>query len=125
MSAADLARELDEGLKQLFQAGLALSLQVQAAAMAAEPQEQARLSLTFHRLARGVRQTAALRMRLAREAERSQREVAEEVVQLDQRRLDKRKAHVKAAVECLIWTEAESPEAYETFNLDLEELLTI
>jgi hypothetical protein len=122
MSAADLAHELDEGLKQLFQAGLELSLQVQAGAMAAEPAEQARLSLTFHRLSRGVRQTAALRMKLAREAERAQRETAEDLVQLDQRRLAKRKAHVKAAVECLIWTEAESPEA---FNLDLEELLTI
>ncbi|MDB5477351.1 MAG: hypothetical protein JWP49_2862 [Phenylobacterium sp.] len=125
VSAADLARELDEGLKQLFQAGLELSLQVQANAMAAEPAEQARLSLTFHRLSRGVRQTAALRMKLARDAERSQRETAEEIVQLDQRRLAKRKAHVKSAVEGLIWTEAESPEALETLNLDLEDVLAI
>jgi hypothetical protein len=125
MSAADLAHELDEGLKQLFQAGLELSLQVQANAMAAEPAEQARLSLTFHRLSRGVRQTAALRMKLAREAERAQRETAEDVISLDKRRLDKRKAQVKAAVESLIWTEAESPEALETFNLNLEELLEI
>jgi hypothetical protein len=124
-SAADIASELDEGLKQLFQAGLELSLAVQANAMAAEPAEQARLSLTFHRLSRGVRQTAALRMRLAREAERAQRETAEDVISLDKRRLDKRKAQVKAAVESLIWTEAESPEALETFNLDLEELLEI
>jgi hypothetical protein len=125
MSAADLAHELDEGLKQLFQAGLELSLQVQANAMAAEPAEQAKLSLTFHRLSRGVRQTAALRMKLAREAERSGREIADDLVQLGKRRLDKRKAQVKAAVESLIWTEAESPEALETFNLDLEELLEI
>jgi hypothetical protein len=125
MSAADLASELDEGLKQLFQAGLELSLAVQANAMAAEPAEQARLSLTFHRLSRGVRQTAALRMKLAREAERAQRETAEDLVQLDRRRLEKRKAQVKAAVESLIWTEAESPEALETFNLNLEELLEI
>jgi hypothetical protein len=125
MSAAHLAHELDEGLKQLFQAGLELSLAVQANAMAAEPAEQARLSLTFHRLSRGVRQTAALRMKLVREAERAQRETADDLVQLDKRRLDRRKAQVKAAVECLIWTEAESPEAYETFNLDLEDLLTI
>jgi hypothetical protein len=125
MSAADLASELDEGLKRLFQAGLELSLQVQANAMAAEPAEQARLSLTFHRLSRGVRQTAALRMRLAREAERAQRETAEDVISLDKRRLGKRKAQVKAAVESLIWTEAESPEALETFTLNLEELLDI
>ena len=125
ISAADLAHELDEGLKQLFQAGLELSLQVQVGAMAAEPAEQARLSLTFHRLSRGVRQTAALRMKLAREAERSGRETADEIISLDRRRLDKRKAQVKAAVESLIWTEAESPEALETFNLNLEELLEI
>jgi hypothetical protein len=125
LSAADIAREQDEGLKQLFQAGLELSLQVQANAMAAEPVEQARLSLTFHRLSRGVRQTAALRMKLARDAERSGREMAAEVIQLDKRRLAKRKAHVKAAVECLIWTEAESDEAEAALKADLEDLLDI
>jgi hypothetical protein len=125
MPAADLAHELDEGLKLLFQAGLALSLQVQANAMAAEPAEQARLGLTFHRLSRGVRQTAALRMKLARDAERSQRETAEDLVQLGERRLAKRKAYVKSAVEGLIWTEAESPEALDNLNADLEDLLAI
>jgi len=124
-SAADIARELDEGLRELFQAGLELSLQVQAHAMAAEPAEQARLSLTFHRLSRGVRQTAALRMKLAREAERSGRETAAEVVSLDKVRLAKRKAHVKAAVECLIWTEAESDEAEADLKAELEDLLDI
>jgi hypothetical protein len=124
-SAADIANEQDEGLKLLFQAGLELALQVQANAMAAEPAEQARLSLTFHRLSRGVRQTAALRMKLAREAERSGREVAADVIQLDQRRLDKRKAHVKAAVECLIWTEAESADAIDALKEDLSDLLDI
>ncbi|HEV2530738.1 MAG TPA: hypothetical protein VGT80_03320, partial [Phenylobacterium sp.] len=48
-----------------------------------------------------------------------------EVIQLDQRRLEKRKAHVKAAVECLIWTEAESPEALDAFKEKFEELLDI
>ncbi|HEV2532597.1 hypothetical protein, partial [Phenylobacterium sp.] len=118
--STDIASELDEGLKRLFQAGLELSLQLQADAMAAEPAERSRLALTFHRLSRGVRQTAALRMRLAREAERAGREQTAEVIQLDQRRLEKRKAHVKAAVECLIWTEAESPEALDAFKEKFE-----
>ena len=109
-SAADLASELDEGLKLLFQAGLELSLAVQANAMAAEPEEQARLGLTFHRLSRGVRQTAALRMRLAREAERSGREATAEVIQLDKARAETRRAQVQATVERLIWTETESQE---------------
>jgi hypothetical protein len=126
VSAADLASELDDGLRELFQAGLALSLQIQDDAMAAESaDERAKLGLTFHRLSRGVRQTAALRMKLARDAERAQRESAEDIVQLDQRRLDKRKAHVKAAVECLIWTEAESPEALDHLKAELEDLLDI
>jgi hypothetical protein len=122
-SAADIASELDEGLKQLFDGGLQLALHVQANAMAAEPAEQARLAMTFHRLSRGVRQTAALRMKLAREAERSGREVAAEVISLDRRRLEKRKGQVKAAIQNLIWTEAEPDDS--TFNLDLEELLDI
>src|SRR5207302_11371220 len=75
-TAADIAREQVAGLQQLFQAGLELALQVQAQAMAAQPAEQARLSLTFHRLSRGVRQTAAPRMQLAREGERAGRDDA-------------------------------------------------
>jgi hypothetical protein len=124
-SAADIASELDEGLKQLFDAGLELCLDIQAEAKAAERDEKARLGIAFHRVSRGVRQTAALRMRLAREAERAGRETAAEVIKLDQRRLEKRKAHVKAAVEGLIWTEAESPEAAERLDGDFEDLLEI
>jgi len=122
-SATDIASELDEGLKQLFDGGLVLALQVQADAMAAEPAERARLALSFHRLSRGIRQTAALRMKLAREAERSGRETTAEVISLDRRRLEKRKGQVKAAIQNLIWTEAEPDDS--TFNLDLEELLDI
>jgi hypothetical protein len=109
-SVDDLASELDEGLKLIFQAGIELSLAVQANAMTAEPADQAKLSLTFHRLARGVRQTAALRMRLAREAERAGREETAEVIQLDKARTEARKTRVRAAVERLIWTEVEPDE---------------
>jgi hypothetical protein len=96
---------------------------VQANAMAAEPAEQARLALSFHRLSRGVRQTAALRMRLAREAERGGREAAAEVVSLQKARVERRKGQVKAAIESLIWTEAEGDDS--TLSLDLEDLLDI
>ncbi|HEV2532900.1 hypothetical protein [Phenylobacterium sp.] len=116
---------MDEGLKSLFQAGLELSLQVQADAMAAEPDQRARLALTFHRLSRGVRQTAALRMRIAREAERGGREASAEVIDLAKRRLEKRKGQVKAAVEGLIWTEAESEETRTVLDYDLDELITL
>ena len=122
-SAADIASELDEGLKQLFDGGLQLALHVQANAMAAEPAVQARLAIAFHRLSRGVRQTAALRMKLAREAERAVRETTAEIISLEKRRLERRKGQVKAAIQSLIWTEAEPDDS--TFNLDLEELLDI
>ena len=124
-SAADLASELDEGLKQLFDAGLALSLEVQKNAMAAEPAEQARLGLTFHRLSRGVRQTAALRMKIAREAERSGRETAAEVISLAKARVQKRRAEVQTTIDRLIWAEAESDDADLVLRFQLDELLDI
>jgi hypothetical protein len=124
-AAMDIARELDEGLKQLFDAGLQLCLEIQADARASGREEKARLGLTFHRISRGVRQTAALRMRLVREAERSQREASAEAVERDNARLARRKAHVKAAVESLIWTEADSEETLEELNAKFEELLDI
>ena len=122
---ADIAREQDAGLQQLFQAGLELALQVQANAMAAQPEAQARLSLTFHRLSRGVRQTAALRMKLAHDATRSDREQAAEVVKLETARAEKRQGQVKAGVEALIWTEAEGVEAFDELQGELEERLQI
>ena len=124
-SAADLASELDEGLKQLFDSGLALALEVQKNAMAAEPAEQARLGLTFHRLSRGVRQTAALRMKLARDAERAGREQAAEVVDLAKVRVQKRRAQVQTTIDRLIWTEAESDDSEIVLRGELDELLDI
>src|SRR4051812_15140652 len=104
LSAADIAREQDEGLRLLFQGGLALALKVQDDAMAAAtPDDRARLGNAFHRLSRGVRQTAALRMRLAREAERAGREAAAEVVEQGKARVERRKAQITAEVGRLCW----------------------
>jgi hypothetical protein len=111
-AASDIAAEMDEGLKALFQAGLELSLQMQADALAADkPQERARLALAFHRLSRSVRQTAALRMRLAREAERSVHEARTGALQLEEARRKRRKAHLKGAISALVWTEYEPQDA--------------
>jgi hypothetical protein len=115
LSATDIAVDQDEGLKLLFQRGLELALQIQDDAMGAgTTEERAKLGSAFHRLSRGVRQTAALRMRLAREAERSGREAAAEVaaeeLSLAKARTEARKDQVKSAVERLIWTEAEPDE---------------
>jgi hypothetical protein len=125
-SPADIAREQDEGLRQLFQAGLELALQVQAHAMAAEPADQARLATAFHRISRGVRQTAALRMKLACDVQRAEREATAEVIRLEDRRVARRKTRLQATVGRLIWREAEKPDSdLHGDNLidDLEKLL--
>jgi len=107
-SAADIASEMDEGLQLLFQKGLELAFSVQADAMASDaPEDRAKLALTFHRLSRSIRQTAALRMRLAREAERSGAEAEARVVSVGKARRDRRKAHIRGAVSAMVWSEYE------------------
>ncbi|MDB5417947.1 MAG: hypothetical protein JWP50_1366, partial [Phenylobacterium sp.] len=65
VSAADIAREQDAGLKRLYERGLELAEKMQEDAMAAATaDERARLGAAFHRISRGVRQTAALRVKL-------------------------------------------------------------
>jgi hypothetical protein len=123
MRPADIAAEQDEGLKLLFEAGLELALQVQADAMAAEPGERAGMALAFHRLSRGVRQTAALRMRLARDAERAGRETLLYAEKLETARADQRKGQLKAGVEALIWNEAERLDDPDELKDTLAELL--
>jgi len=123
-SPADIARDQDEGLRQLFQAGLELALQVQANAMAAEPAEQAKLATAFHRISRGVRQTAALRMKLACDVQRAERETTADIIRLDDRRIARRKGQLKAAVGRLIWTEADSDDR-EDLGDNLDVLLDI
>lgn len=117
-SAADIAAEMDEGLARLFQAGLELSLQVQADAMACEtPQDRAKQALAFHRLSRSVRQTAALRMRIARDAEQSGREAWTDGRARDKARRERHAVRAKADIERLVWTE------YEHEDPDAEALL--
>jgi hypothetical protein len=123
-STADIAREQEEGLALLFRRGLELALKIQEDAMAAESaDERARLGGAFHRIARGVRQTAALRTRLAADVRRAEREDQTEVIRLDERRVARRRAQVKTTVERLIWSEAESEDAANALLDDLDTLL--
>ncbi|HEY0437881.1 MAG TPA: hypothetical protein VGC92_14665 [Phenylobacterium sp.] len=123
-SATDIAAEQEQGLALLFQRGLDLALRMQEDAMAAgTADERARLAAAFHRISRGVRQTAALRVRIAREVGRAQREDHAEVVRLDDRRATRRKAQVRATLERLIWTEAENDDSAEAMVDHLETLL--
>jgi hypothetical protein len=109
-SAAEIAREMDDGLRRLFQAGLELSLQVQTDAMQAEtPRARADLAVAFHRLSRSVRQTTALRVKLAAEAERAGREAAVHAAGAERERRRRRGTQVVQAV--LAWAEHETPDA--------------
>jgi hypothetical protein len=145
LSPADIAAQHDAGLALLFERGLELALRVQEDAMAAEMAEEraklahafhrisrgvrqtaalrAKLAHAFHRISRGVRQTAALRAKLAHDAVRAERDETAEVVRLNERRVAKRRAQVRATVERLIWTEAETPERAEHLVSDLETFL--
>lgn len=91
-------------------AGLADDLY--AAAVAAEaPQEKRALTLAFQRMGRTLRQTVALEAKLRRDGRREERLDAEQAHKIAgeaaQARLRARKDRAQAAIEKLIWDEAE------------------
>jgi hypothetical protein len=125
-SATDIAAEMNEGLARLFEAGLELALRIQADALSAEaPEARASLAVAFHRVSRGVRQTAALRMRLAGDLKRFQTEAESKVVSLEAARVEKRRIQVRTEVQRLIWTEGGDETDRENLTADLDELLDI
>ena len=100
-TAADTLAPDARDLAELTQLGMALARDLQAAALAADtPEEKAELAQAFHRVARTVRQSIALRARLAREDRREAAEAAAE-------RIAARKAQVRARVRGMVWDEAE------------------
>ncbi|HSV03174.1 MAG TPA: hypothetical protein VLI41_08205 [Phenylobacterium sp.] len=114
------SREQDEGLKRLFEAGLELALQVQADAMAADTSEaRARLAIAFHRLSRGVRQTAALRAKLLRDRQRAGREAMAHAEARRNAQVTARKSAISKAVERLIETTVDDEDEQLDANEDL------
>jgi len=110
----DAGCDIDAGLGRLFEAGLELALAIQADAMAAErPDARAKLAAAFHRVARSVRQTAALKARLLRDAERARRDALAHAEDRREARVARRKAAVSAAIERLIETEVEEDEQFD------------
>lgn len=120
----DAGCDIDAGLERLFEAGIELALQIQADAMAAEcADERARLAIAFHRVSRSVRQTAALKMKLVRDAALADRQVAAEAEARHDKRLAQRKAAVSAVIERAIETEVDEDEqsdACEDLSVRLE-----
>jgi hypothetical protein len=110
-------------LAELSELGMTLARALHEKALAAEtPQQACELGLAFHRISRSVRQTLALEARLERDRLRLAREKVQAEAEADRHRLSglsQRKSRVRAAVEQLIWTEADDDEA-EAMIEDLE-----
>jgi hypothetical protein len=110
----EMAERHGRVLAELAELGLTLARALHEKALAAEtPQEACELGLAFHRISRSVRQTLALEARLERERLRLAREAREERHAAERQRQDglpQRKARVRAAVERLIYTEADETE---------------
>lgn len=122
---------MDEGLNQtrmrmlgeLAEMTLVLARDLQQSALVAEDHdEKVRLAGAFHRIGRGLRQTLALHARVERDAERAIHEDAATAAEAAVARRKRRKAHIKGAVERLIWTEHDASEE-ESDGHDLAERL--
>jgi len=121
---AEMAERHGAILAELSELGLSLARDLHQRAMTAEtPDEAAGLAGAFHRISRSVRQSLALEARLERDRCRADREDQAEIRREHERRVSRRKAQVRAAVERLVWTEAEDDVEAERLVDDLEMLL--
>jgi hypothetical protein len=115
-------------LGELATFGLDLARKLRDQGMAAEtPEETANLARAFHGVARSVRQTLALEARLARDAQRQDREYRDEAEQqarreraaaerLAQAPINDRKNRISSALERAVWSEYEDDEAESLFD---------
>jgi hypothetical protein len=121
--AAEMAERHQAVLTELSALGLDLARVLHERALAAEtPEETAALAGAFHRISRSVRQTLALEARLKRDLKRQDRDDLAETERQQTSLIRTRKAQVRAAVERLVWTEAEPDEAEDLLS-DLDERL--
>ena len=121
---AGIADQQDRALARLLELGLAAAEKVQARLMASEDDALlGELSLALNRSSRNVRQTIALQMRAARERRRQDRDETAEAAKAEAAQVTRRRAQVKAAVERVIWTEAEDDEA-ERLADDLDDRIS-
>ena len=96
-------------LGEFAEMALSLAREMHQAALAAETiEERTRLADSFHRMGRGLRQSLALHARLERYGERAAEAEADKAASQARASRARRKAHVKGAVERLIWTEYEA-----------------
>jgi hypothetical protein len=108
MSGGDVIERSDLILDELASLGLVLARDLQQRALAAEDHDQAlRLARAFHAISRSVRQSLALTEKLQRDRTRAIRDDVDHKERRVSSQRDARKAHVRADVRRLIWTEAE------------------
>jgi hypothetical protein len=110
--AAALADQQDRALARLLEFGLAAAEKVHDRLIATEDDALlGELSLALNRASRNVRQTIALQMRAARDRDRQDRGETALATKAQEARTSRRRAQVKAAVERIVWTEADDSEA--------------
>jgi len=111
LERAEMAERHAAALRELTELGLALARDLQATALAsADPEVKGRLSADFHRVGRTVRQSMALEARLLRDKLRFEREAEAALVEARKEAVKAKAVQVRAAVERLVWTEAEDPD---------------
>lgn len=121
---AEMTERHARGLAELTELGLSLARDLHACALAEpDPKTKAETALAFHRVSRSVRQSMALEARLKRDLARQDQEARAEAVRAAETQVRTRKAQVRAAVERLIWTEAENDEEAERLIDELGEHL--
>lgn len=125
MADATTRRERqDAALAELSELGLTLARDLHARALAAQtPAEAERLALAFQRVSRGVRQTFALELKIERDRREAEREDRDRDHRAAVARKSEHRSRVRAAVERLIWTEAEDEYEAGELSEDLDALL--
>jgi len=111
MPDAEVIERSDLILDELAKLGLVLARNLQQRALETCDHDQAvRLAQAFHLLSRSVRQSLALTEKLQRDRKRDLRDDEIHTERRTSSHRDARKAHVRAAVRRLVWTEAERSE---------------
>jgi hypothetical protein len=113
LDALTITEDEAAGLSELAALDLAMSRDFAARARAAEDPEVANdLVRSYQRMARSYRQSLALKVRLAREIARAEREPAAPVPR-DEARIEARVAEIRGPVRRVIWAEHEPADCHD------------
>lgn len=105
------------GLSELAALDLVMARDFAARAQAAEdPETASDLARSYQRMARSYRQSLALKVRLAREIARAEREPAPPILR-DEARIEARFAAIRGPVRRVIWAEHEPAELNDADDL--------